>query len=151
MKAWQSMGFWLFLITSFLVVSGCGSDSNNNNAAPATSISFKGMLTGGQEVPAVVTTATGTGTFVLNADKTELTFNFTVDGLSGTIAAAHFHNAAAGSNGGVVRTLTANFTGNTATGIWKSTDAEPLNAFLVAELEAGRIYVNVHTALNPGG
>jgi len=151
MKVWQTMGFGLFLITSFLVVSGCGSDSNNTTTTATTSTSFKGVLTGGQEVPAVTTTASGTGSFVLNADKTELTFNFTVDGLSGAIAAAHFHNAALGSNGGVVRALTANFTGNTATGTWKSTDGEPLNAFLVTELEAGRIYVNVHTVLNPGG
>jgi len=118
---------------------------------PAGSSGLTAKANGMQEVPAVVTTATGTGAFSLNAAKTELTFDITVTGLSGAITAAHFHNAAAGSNGGVVRTLTAHFTGNTATGTWKSIDGEPLTALLVAELEAGRIYLNVHTVANPGG
>ena len=97
--------------------------------------------------------ATGSGTFTLNAARTELVFNITVetDKLTGAIAAAHFHNGAAGANGGVVRTITPDFVGNTASGTWKSTDAEPLTAAMVTELLAGRLYINVHTAVNAAG
>ena len=96
-------------------------------------------------------TATGTGSFILNAAKDELTYNITVDGLSGTITSAHFHNAAEGSDGGIVRTITSSFSNGTASGVWKSSDGEQLTAGLVTELEAGRIYVNVHTSAHPSG
>jgi hypothetical protein len=108
-------------------------------------------LTGAQEVPPVVTGATGTGAFRLNETRTELTYDITVQGLSSALQLAHFHNAAAGVNGGVVKTITGSFTGNTATGVWRDTDAEPLTPALVAELMAGNIYVNVHTVNHGGG
>jgi hypothetical protein len=106
-------------------------------------------MSGAQEVPAVVTTAMGTATFSLNAAKTELTYDITVTGLSGAMTAAHIHNAAIGSNGSPVLTLT--FTNNHASGVWKSTDTTQLTAALVAQLEAGALYVNVHTPDHSGG
>jgi hypothetical protein len=114
-------------------------------------IPFSATIEGAKEVPAVSSGAKGTGTFVLNSVRTELTFDITVDHaqLTGPIAAAHIHNAAAGVNGGVKRTLS--FINGTASGTWKSTDTEALTATLVAELLAGRLYVNVHTSANPGG
>ena len=112
---------------------------------------FFAMLNGDQEVPAVEAVASGGGMFVLSADQTELSFNLSVRGLSGSIAAAHFHNAAAGSNGSIVRTLTSDFSGEVASGVWTGTDAEPLTPQLVSELLAGNLYVNVHTAANPSG
>src|SRR5439155_17553221 len=78
-------------------------------------------------------------------------FAVTVDGLSGPITAAHFHNAAPGVNGAVVRAITADFVGNTAIGVWKATDASPLTPALITELLKGNLYLNVHTAANPGG
>lgn len=108
---------------------------------------FTATLTGQQENPAVATTAIGTGVFLLT--DAGLEFSITVDSLDFT--AAHFHNAAPGANGGVVRNIGSDFIGNTASGIWKSTDAQPLTAELIAALLAGNIYVNVHTAANPGG
>ncbi len=109
---------------------------------------FTANLTGDQENPAVTTSATGTGAFKLT--ETGLEFNITVEGL--TFTAAHFHNGATGVNGGVVRTITPDFTGgNTASGIWTSTDTEPLTPALIADLLAGNLYINVHTAANPGG
>ena len=112
---------------------------------------FNAALNGAQEAPPVNTNATGVGSFKLNALGTELNFNVLVAGLSGPIQAAHFHNAARGMNGGVVRAITNDFTGNTATGIWKASDTQALSPALVAELLAGKIYVNVHTAANPNG
>ncbi len=94
---------------------------------------FTAILTGDQENPAVTTSAAGTGSFTLTDSGLE--FNLTVEGL--TLTAAHFHNGATGINGGVVRGITSDFTGNTATGIWTSTDGEPLTPELIADLLAG--------------
>ena len=116
-----------------------------------TGIGFTAALDSTQEVPAPTgaVPGKGTGSFTLNAARTELTYNVTVNGLSGNIAAGHFHNGPAGTAAGVVRTLT--FAGNTASGVWKNTDSQALTDSMVSELLKGRIYVNVHTAVNPGG
>ena len=96
----------------------------------------------------------GQGTFVLNNAQTELSFNVSFSGLSSNEAAAHFHNAAAGVNGGVVRHLP--FPANPKIGVWRSTDGpaapnQPLTPFLVGELLAGRLYANIHSSLCPQG
>src|SRR3990172_8287113 len=117
------------LAIAFLLAAGCG---------------------GGGGGGSTTTQASGTGSFVLNAAKTELAFEITVNGLSGPITAAHFHNAAAGVDGLVVRTITSSFS-NTASGTWKSTDGEALTPALVTELEAGRLYVDRNTAAKPKG
>ena len=108
---------------------------------------FTATLTGDQENPAVTTSATGTGSFTLT--DTGLEFSVTVEGL--TFTAAHFHNGAIGVDGGVVRPITDDFTGNTASGIWTSTDPDPLTPELIADLLAGNLYLNIHTTANPGG
>jgi hypothetical protein len=135
---------WLLLILLFF---GCG--GGDDASGPGTR--FIARLDGTQQTPSVGTTATGTGSFVLNAAKTELTFRITVSGLSGPLAAARFLNAPAGKPGTSVRTFTADFDDNTASGVWKNTDGEPFSPPLVKELEEGRIYINVNSAQNPTG
>ena len=110
----------------------------------APSGSFTASLTGDQEVPALTTSASGTA--ALTWDSRGLHYRITVNGLSGAITGAHFHNAPAGSNGGVVHNITGSFNGNSASGVW----ADP-GAALLSELLAGNLYLNVHTADNPGG
>ncbi len=122
----------------------------SNYSFSQTSVMFTAKLDGSQEVPAVTTTASGTGTFVLSANGTKLTYNVTVNGLSGPITGSHFHNGAAGTSAGVVKTVS--FTGNTVSGVWSSTDAsQPFTDLLLSELLRGRLYLNVHTSANPGG
>ena len=104
-------------------------------------------LTGQQENPPLTSNGRGTGVFVWNADG--LHYWLTVNGLSGTINAAHFHNAPTGQNGGVVREIT--FNGNSASGVWTRSDSRPLTPELLNAILAGNIYVNVHTAQNPSG
>jgi hypothetical protein len=123
---------------------------SSNTFFPQSSIMFTAKIDGSQETPAVITTATGTGTFVLSNNGTKLTYNITVNGLSGPITGSHFHNAAVGVAGSVVKSIT--FNGNTASGTWTSTDAsQPLTDLLLNELLKGRLYVNAHTSANPGG
>jgi hypothetical protein len=115
---------------------------------PTPGIAFTASIDGTQEVPPVTTTATGTGVFFLNASGSQLTYSITFNGLTAT--AAHFHNGSTGAAGGVVRELT--FTNGTASGVWSSADAsQPLTDLLLVELLKGRLYVNGHTAANPGG
>ena len=110
-------------------------------------VGFSANLMGEQSVPPVSTDAKGTGAFTLTDQG--LVFHTTVEGL--TVANAHFHNAPIGENGGVVRGIAENFTNNTASGIWKRTDAQALSNDVMAELILGNIYLNIHTADHPGG
>jgi hypothetical protein len=110
-------------------------------------------LSGANEVPLpVATSATGTATVTLFRDRLEYTIDVTADTLDTVFVAAHFHNAAAGTNGPVVKTIaTGVFSDTSITGEWTSADSEPLTPTLIAEIIAGRVYVNFHTVLNPGG
>jgi hypothetical protein len=64
--------------------------------------------------------------------------------LSGAATAAHFHGPAdPGKNAGVAVPITPNT--SPLEGSTTLTDAQ------AADLQAGRWYVNVHTAANPGG
>ncbi|MEW6511695.1 MAG: CHRD domain-containing protein [Bacteroidota bacterium] len=118
-------------------------------------IHFTAVLDGSQEVPAVVTTASGSGSFELSDDMSELRYVITYRGLSGTLSAGgHFHAGKPGQIGGVVRTIasTGGAASATISGTWKSTDvSQPLTAALVESLLTGRVYVNFHTTANPGG
>jgi len=64
------------------------------------------------------------------------------------ITGSHFHNAAAGSNGGVARSLTGIVEGDVwvSAGTWTSAEADqPMMAELLVELLAGNLYINIHT------
>ena len=134
-----------FLLASLMILLTVGSAANGQ-------IFFKAKMDSVQEIPAPVGSVPGhgLGVFVLNSNATQLYYNITVDGLSGPLTAGHFHDAAAGVAGGVVKTL--NFVNNHAVGVWSSTDAtQPLTDSMLSELLDGRLYVNVHTTANPGG
>jgi len=113
----------------------------------ASGVGLSAFVDGDQEVPPVVSTATGLGTFTLT--DAGLIYHINVEGL--TIDMAHFHLAAEGINGPVVRSLTTEFSGGKAAGIWTAQDTEPLTASLTDALLAGEVYVNIHTAMHPGG
>ena len=99
-------------------------------------------------------TGSGSGTVTLSADESTITYSATVTGLV-DLTAAHFHNAAAGSTGGVVHTLAFTTTDDVTwmvSGSWTTSDAEEtLTSALVDELKAGNLYINVHTTASPGG
>ena len=101
---------------------------------------FEIPLSGDQEVPPVETAATGMCMGTLNANQTQfkITCMHDVDAV-----AAHIHNAPAGENGGVVFPFAD--PASPFSGTWNLTDED------VAELFAGNLYVNVHSAANPGG
>ncbi|MET4073473.1 CHRD domain-containing protein [Hymenobacter sp. UYCo722] len=102
-------------------------------------------LTGGQEVPAVTTSASALGIFTLSQNQEKLKFRVTLAGLSSTITGAHFHTGAAGAVGPVVVNLLTYLTGNVLEG-----EIVPTPAFLTS-LSQGQIYINVHTTNNANG
>lgn len=113
--------------------------------AQAAMVAYKATINGASEVPAVSTS--GTGAAAVNADPAtkQLSWSVTYTGLSGPATAAHIHcGAAPGANAGVA----VNFGTNLASPIQGSgtmTDAQ------MADLAAGKCYVNIHTDANKGG
>jgi len=112
--------------------------------AQAATETFHATLNTASEVPPV--TGAGTGPALVNFDTAskQITYTVTYSGLSGAAAAAHIHcGAAAGANAGVAVPFPC--TASPITGTATLTDAQ------AADLEAGKCYVNVHTAANKGG
>ncbi len=109
-----------------------------------TNVSFTSSLSGLQEVPPVVTTAAGTGSFTLTS--TGLQYDITLRNMSGSaITGAHFHLGSPGVNGGVLEPI--NFNGGLrATGTWTNLTPEERDYLLGEE-----VYVNVHTNAYPDG
>ncbi len=115
----------------------------------SSGVGFIAGLDGDQENPAVEGDGSGTAGFLW--DGSGLQYWVTVDGLTDDFTAAHFHNAPAGTNGGVVRDIGDSFDGNSAAGTWAASDASSLTSDLIGELMMGNLYLNVHTAANPSG
>src|SRR5215469_10401383 len=114
------------------------------SAHAATKV-FKATLDGASEVPPTASTGTGAATATLDTATRELTWDVTYSGLTGPAMAAHIHGPAApGANAGVV----VPFSGAGASPIKGSKILTPAQ---VADLEAGKYYVNIHTAKNKGG
>lgn len=106
------------------------------------------MLNGAQEVPAVSTNAYGVATFGLSKTFDQITFDIVADGLSGPITGAHLHNGALGAAGGVAVDLSSSISGNRITG---TISGAAVTNTLITNILTGDIYINVHTAANPGG
>jgi hypothetical protein len=100
-------------------------------------------MTGASEVPP--TTSAGTGTAKVNLSGNSLSWTVTYSGMTGPVKAGHFHGPAApGSNAGVVVPFTGSLE-SPISGTATLTDAQ------VADLKAGKWYINLHTAASPGG
>jgi len=124
------------------------------SAVDPTQPAYGGPLSGAQEVPAVVTAATGQGTAVISADGSTITYLVTYSGLSGTLNAAHFHTGAAGVAGGVILPLVAGpspMSGTLTAANFQASGSVTTYAQAVAAIRAGTTYFNLHTAANPGG
>ena len=103
----------------------------------------KVALTGDSEVPAVATTATGTATVDIRPDRSVKVL-VVVSGMTAT--ASHIHEAGAGANGPVIVPFT-----KTGDNTFASADGAKLTEAQYESYKAGKLYVNVHSAKNPGG
>lgn len=130
------------------------------------STAYGATLNGTKEVPPTTSTATGTFTASLHPTNGTLSYSVTWTGLTGAVTGAHIHGpAAAGANANVIIDFSAppaGTTNNTMTTTAAGAAAGNLNlntllvgtidgAQLRTMLDAGQLYVNVHTAANGGG
>ncbi|MBZ9773512.1 CHRD domain-containing protein [Mesorhizobium sp. CO1-1-8] len=115
-------------------------------ASPALAdvVKYKATLDGSQQSPPITTKGKGTATLTFDTTKKKLSWNVKYSGLSGPATAAHIHGPAAmGENAGPVipfKKLKSPIKGS-----------ETLTDAQAADLEAGKYYVNVHTAANKDG
>jgi hypothetical protein len=113
--------------------------------AHAETLHYMATLNAATEVPAKV--SAGTGMAMATLDTNTKLFSYTLDytNLTGPALAAHFHGPAdPGVNGPPVVMIPAPVT-SPVKGSQVLTDAQ------IADLNAGKWYVNIHTAANPPG
>jgi hypothetical protein len=143
-------------------------------AAYAIPITFVGSLTGANEVPPVPSPWTGLATVVLDSTAQTLQVNVTFSGLTSNTSAAHIHCCAPlGTNAGVATTVPAfpGFPLGVTFGSYSSVVFDlmqptiynpafvtlqggtiPLaEAALIAGIQNGTTYLNIHTVNFPGG
>jgi hypothetical protein len=114
-------------------------------AGPAFADKMKATLSGATEVPANTSAGKGAADIDYDAATKKMSWKLTYSGLTGPATAAHFHGPAeAGKNAGVALAIP-NATSSPTEGSATLTDAQ------AADLTAGKYYINVHTAANPGG
>ena len=138
-------------------------------AVPATAapIVYTTVLTGANEVPPTGSTATGTGTYTLDGNLLFVSESYT--GLIGAPTGAHIHCCTApGTNTGIAipfpafpTTTSGVYNGTfdlTQTATYTSTflaasggTAAGAEAALIAGLNSGQAYANIHDATFPGG
>lgn len=112
-------------------------------ASPVYGDEIKVTLSGGNEVPSVMTAATGSGTIMVNSDMT-VSGSVMTAGIAGTMA--HVHIGAAGANGPVIIQLSRS--GDNA---WEVPAGAKLTDAQYQAYKAGELYINVHSAANKGG
>ncbi len=102
-------------------------------------------MTGGNQVPAVTTSADGVASITFNDDYTQAVVNATVSNLSSEFTGIHIHDGAPGTNGSVIFNLTEDYKKGRVTSSIDITKTD------VAKFIDGTYYINLHTANNPGG
>jgi uncharacterized protein (DUF2147 family) len=112
-------------------------------AGAAYAADVKVSLAGDQEVPPVTTQAKGSGTVTIGDDGA-VSGTVTTTGITGS--AAHIHQAAAGKNGPVIVPMSKSGDNGWTFAPGAKLTPDQMNAF-----KAGDLYVNVHSAANPGG
>jgi hypothetical protein len=114
-------------------------------AAQAQTTNFMADLSSAQEVPKVTGAGKGMAMVSLDPATDTISWDVTYSGLSGKALAAHIHGPAGeGANAPVV----VPFTAPLASPIKGSAKLTPAQ---IKELEAGQMYVNIHTAEHKAG
>ncbi len=109
----------------------------------AVAAELKVTLSGAEETPPVTTSASGTGSISIAADKT-VRGTVKTTGMEGTVA--HIHVGAPGQSGPPIITLEKG-----ADGAWSVPAGSKLTDEQYASFKAGQLYVNVHSAEHKAG
>jgi len=106
---------------------------------------FRAALNAASEVPPTNSKGTGSATVTLDTTAKKLTWTITYSGLTGPVAAAHFHcPAGPNANAPVAIPIPGPYT-SPVKGSATVTDPQ------MNQLQAGQCYINLHTAANKGG
>lgn len=136
---------WLLALGVALGVAACGGNGGGSGSAVSPSATTKTVsLTGAQENPAVTTAAVGNGFISVDEQSGAVSGTITTFGVAGTVA--HIHEGPVGVNAPIIVELT-----QVQPGVWQVPEGATLTASQVASFKAGNLYVNVHSAANPGG
>ena len=128
------------LLATLLALGACGMAPTMPMGKTSTT-----QLSGTSEVPPVMGGASGTMLAKLDTQSSVLTWTITYSGLSGPATAGHFHGPAiVGQNAGVALPLTGSLDSPVS-------GSAKLSAAQLADVIAGKWYINLHTATNPGG
>jgi hypothetical protein len=146
----RSLGVAL-VAAALAVMAGCSSmekmmgkdDAGTSGAASGMARIEAVTLSGANEVPATTSKATGTGSVTVGRDHS-VKAKITVTGMTAT--AAHIHMGAAGANGPVIVPFT-----KSGDNTFVAPDGAKMTDEQYEAWKAGRTYVNVHSAANPGG
>ncbi len=103
-------------------------------------------LSGDQEVPAVMSAASGIAASTIDRDHGTVTLHLNATGAADAVA-SHIHTGSAGQNGPVLIALAQDMAD---VGHWSVSNAQ-LDAMGLANYKGGQLYVNLHTPANPGG
>ena len=127
---------------TLVALAGCSGMKDKMPDWMPGSGAMKVSLSGGEEVPPVKSSATGSGSFRVMEDGT-ITGSITTEGVQGTMA--HIHRGAKGQNGPVIIPLVKK--GDT----YSVPEGKKLTSQQLDELKAGDLYVNVHSNAHKGG
>src|ERR1700721_192436 len=122
------------LLATVILVAGSGS---------VLAVDLKVKVTGAEETPPVTTSASGTGTITIAADKS-VSGTIKTTGIDGTVA--HIHVGAPGQSGPPIITLHKDAAGGGGVPAGSNLTDEQY-----ASLKAGNLYVNVHSAEHKPG
>lgn len=115
-------------------------------AASAASVNYTAKLSGGAELPKTDSKGVGKLSGTFDTQTKVFTYTLTFDGLSGPATAAHIHGPASRKeSAGVVAPLGDKSPASPVSGTVTLTDDQ------AKALASSKLYVNVHTAANPGG
>jgi len=136
--------------TGTVVAIICGPGPSPTPTATCAPNTFTATLTGHQEVPPNNSTATGSGTVVLNSDPalTTITVNLTFSGLAANATAAHIHGPAMP---GVTAPIIIPFTNFPASTSGTYSNTFPITPEQVSQLLDGLLYINIHNTPFPSG
>jgi len=164
MKNWRSPA--IVFLTAIFMTGTAGAQILRFRALGSESLTAS--LSGAQEVPAVDAPGRGTALFSVSDDRSEVSFKVTVANVR-EMTQSHIHCAAAGVNGPIVVFLFGllpegeSLNGILAQGSFKEDKliVRPDSAAcpggvasleeLLAKMETGQAYVNVHTIPHPSG
>lgn len=131
------------VLAALLSLSGCAKMEGVERRMEAEGARTLLPLTGAQEVPPVNTQASGRSSITVIGDKV-ITGRVEISNLNAT--AAHIHQGPPGQNGPVIIPLV-----KTAENVWSVPGNTVLSSSQFDAYRSGNLYVNVHSAANPGG